>query len=311
MLFLGSFVFVVAVCLFLLFWHARQVWNARLAEHKARVRRVHGCIECGSVIDPESFLFRCGVCKEDTTLCVSCFHSDCDFVKKHEHRGQWHRDFVNMEVQWRPPVPLTLPNVVREAFWQWKERPLLQTAGSDKWMSYEEVGLKVAGIVKRLHKLGLRAGDRVLLNTQSIPSFYLLQWACFRSALVAVPLSSDSPEDHVRAVVRLCEPRLVFSTSGRVVWEANHSFILWTKEEDVLAVREASPWWSPPIPCPGPDDLAMLLPTSGTTGVPKLVMFTDQMMTRAAALGTKQGNDMVLLAYQNLRQANEKRLFVV
>ncbi len=270
----------------------------RLAEHRQRSRRIFGCLECGKEIVPPARLLRCGECREDTTLCLRC-GPKCAFGQKHAH-DEWHVDRVNLEVAWRVPSPLSLPNVLSESFRQWGERELLCDAADDgKWLSYAEVGRQVEAAGWHLvRELGLVPGDRVVLHAPSRPSFYLLQWACFRAGLVAVPVAERAPSEHVAQLIGLAEPRLVFSVIGNV---AQGSYVLWGEQDlnRVVGARHRPL----PIPRVAPDDLALLLPTSGTTGVPKLVCFTDAMMSRCASAVPKQGSDMVLLAYQPLRQA--------
>jgi hypothetical protein len=281
-----------------LLWRKHVARANALAEHRSLSRKIYGCLECGKEIVPPSHLLRCGVCREETTLHVACLHSN--FARSHPHSA-WCKDMVVLEKRWVVPSPLSLPNVVRTALAFWHERQLLQTVGDEQWLSYGDVELKVNSIAHcLLVELGLQQEDRVVLVSPSVPAFYLLQWACFRVGIVPVPINADSPSSHVSAIIKLAEPKLVFCTTGRVK-EDECPCQFWSSEEKVMGISENPARLA--VPSIDPDATAMLLPTSGTTGVPKLVIFTDSMMSRTATSVPKQGNEMVLLAYQNLRQA--------
>lgn len=280
---------------------SRRERAAQIAEHRSLSRRIYGCLECGVEIIPPGRLLRCGQCREETTLCLACGLGS-SFAKKHAH-SDWHRDLVVLEKRWVVPEPLSLPNVMRSSFLFWRDRQLLQSVEwGDEWMSYEAVGKKVDAVAAHLVlDLGIKPGDRVFLCSPSVPAFYILEWACFSAGLVAVPVNADTPAEHLAVILRLSEPKLVFCTTGRL-GAADGAFVLWTREEDVMSVGNTLSRRLP-LPETQPDSVAMLLPTSGTTGVPKLVVFTDQMLSRAASIIPKQANEMVLLAYQTLRQA--------
>jgi fatty acid CoA ligase FadD9 len=300
-------VVVLAPVVAALLW-AAWIWIARvkerqrrLAEHRGRSRRIFGCLECGVEIVPPAVLLRCGVCREDSTLCLRCGLGS-PFGRAHPH-DDWHEDTVSLETAWRVPQPLSLPNVMANAFAQWGERPLLCDAETERWMSYAEVGHRVDVLARHmLHDLGLVPGDRVVVHAPSRPSFYLVQWACFRAALVPVPVAERTPAGQVAELIRLSEPRVVFSLQDNVV---PGGFALWRSEEELDEIFAASQRLTGPLPVAASsgESLAMLLPTSGTTGTPKLVCFTDAMLARTASQIPKQGSEMVLLAYQPLRQA--------
>ena len=150
--------------------------------------------------------------------------------------------------------------------------------------------------------LNLQAGDRVILHVGATREFYLLQWACFRYGFVAVPLHASASSQHLEHIINICIPKVVFSDSSfEYLRNAEFAFL---QPGDVYKMAEMFPT-KQFVPCwiPAPDDLSMLLPTSGTTGIPKLVEFTDAMMSRPGKHCSRHGSDMILLSYTPLRQA--------
>lgn len=147
-----------------------------LIVHRSRTRRVFGCIACGCEIVPPSLLWRCGMCKEETTLCNACHGEPCLWIRGHQHKC-WHNDQVDLELPFVPPTTLSLHSVMRECFVQWSSRRLLQLPGDGKFLTYAQVGAQCSAIAWALVRdMGLSKGDVVVIHEGSTRDFYV---SCF------------------------------------------------------------------------------------------------------------------------------------
>ncbi len=157
----------------------------------------------------------------------------------------------------------------------------------------------VASTAGLLRAAGARRGDRVMLTASTSPP-YLLCWLAVTSlGAVAVAVNPRGSAAELTGLIRQVEPRLLVTdteAAGQVAaarpgggpadghWPPAAPF------PPVCDVHQLIPpdWDSPPamtaaarsarLPdaAVGPDDLAVLIPTSGTTGRSKLVMQTHR-----------------------------------
>jgi carnitine-CoA ligase len=157
----------------------------------------------------------------------------------------------------------------------------------------------VAGTAARLQAAGARRGDRVLLTASTSPP-YLLCWLALTSlGAVAVAVNPRSSAAELAGLIRQVEPRLLV-TDAQVadqVASARHGGgpadgdrPAATPFPPVVDVQQLIPadWNSAaamaekarsarlPDAAVRPDDIAVLIPTSGTTGQSKLVMQTHR-----------------------------------
>ncbi len=157
----------------------------------------------------------------------------------------------------------------------------------------------VAQTAERLQAAGARPGDRVMLTASTSPP-YLLCWLAVTSlGAVAVAVNPRSSVAELAGLIRQVEPRLLVTdaeVADQVAAARNDRGLVdagWprtTPFPPVVDVDELIPrdWNSPaamanaaksarlPTAAVGPDDVAVLIPTSGTTGRSKLVMQTHR-----------------------------------
>ncbi len=158
------------------------------------------------------------------------------------------------------------------------ERTYLRVGDRD--YSYQEVAAAADGAGAGLLGLGLEPGDRVIIAMRDRPEFVFTFWGAIKAGLVPVPVaqglsSSDIQfmltDSEARAVV--CDPSTVASImpavgeTGAACMIAGGEAAGARRWEEVcgrpaaLAAAETEP-----------DDIALWLYTSGTTGLPKAVM---------------------------------------
>jgi crotonobetaine/carnitine-CoA ligase len=169
----------------------------------------------------------------------------------------------------RVSVPDTIPELLDEAVAADPSRVWLHTDG--RTFTFAEAHALVERAASAMARLGARPGDIVLVTARNTPE-YLFAWlaaACSGAIVAAVnPLAG---EHELLALHEQVRPRLVVTDSEApaAIRETGVS----TTDVAALYAEAAGP--APPRR-PGPDDVAALIPTSGTTGRSKLVTQTHR-----------------------------------
>ncbi|MBC7312883.1 MAG: malonyl-CoA synthase [Rhizobium sp.] len=143
-----------------------------------------------------------------------------------------------------------------------------------------------------LEMLGVRPGDRVAVQVEKSPEALMLYLACIRVGAVYLPLNTAYTLAELDYFIGDAEPRLVVCTpSARAGMEriaVSHGAHVETLDEAgggslaELARDEAADFLDAER---GPDDLAAILYTSGTTGRSKGAMLThDNLLSNAVTL---------------------------
>lgn len=151
---------------------------------------------------------------------------------------------------------------------------------------------KVAQNVCALQALGVQAGDRVAVHVTKSPEALALYAACIQSGAVFLPLNTAYTPFELEyfvgdsgAALFLCDPSEAEALSGIA---AANGCTLHTLAADgsgsFIELVEGQPTTAP-VADRGPDDLAALLYTSGTTGRSKGAMLTqDNLLSNAGSL---------------------------
>ena len=143
-------------------------------------------------------------------------------------------------------------------------------------VTYAEVGRRIEKVQEILTGAGLRAGDKVALLSSNMPNWGVCYFAVTSAGMVAVPILPDfSGEEldmiiaHSEAKALLVSDRLFTKLSKQTIERLN--VVVRTKNLGVIAQRVRG---EGTMAVPKPDDLAVIIYTSGTTSKPKGVMLT-------------------------------------
>ena len=144
-----------------------------------------------------------------------------------------------------------------------------------RW-SYTDIWESAGRIAALLQARGLNKGDRAIIWGPNCPQWVVSLFGCLRAGVIAVPIDLRSPREFVENVASRVEARLSFVSRVTPSYHAE----LGIPEIDFEDIEPLSENMPPPRSMNiGPDDLAEIMFTSGTTGDPKGVMLTHRNIT--------------------------------
>jgi crotonobetaine/carnitine-CoA ligase len=159
--------------------------------------------------------------------------------------------------------------------------------------SVREIETAANRVAHGLARRDILAGDRVGVMLDHHPDHVIVFFALAKLGAVMVPLNVHLRGASLEHLLRdgdlaslivearfaeTVQPILQTTPVGRVIWRENPA----GSETDDFAALLADPESAPPRHEVAPDDIAVILYTSGTTGLPKGVLLTDRMVRVAA-----------------------------
>ena len=207
-------------------------------------------------------------------------------------------------------------------------------------LTYADLHAQALRLAARLHALGVRKGDRVVVNMQNCPQMVVAHYAILRANAVVVPVNPMNRSEELKHYITDPQARVAITTgdlAGELATASNaleagqglqHLIVTQFSDafdptpevladmppawRDWLSTRHALPGlnggtaidWTvamadpgaggsataPPALDVGPDDLAVLPYTSGTTGLPKGCMHPHRTLMHNAVAGAFWGN---------------------
>ncbi|MEU0052605.1 amino acid adenylation domain-containing protein [Streptomyces sp. NPDC006309] len=191
-----------------------------------------------------------------------------------------------------PTVPGWAQALVRAAERDHGDIVHVHADGSETRRSYASLITEASRVLAGLRRAGLRPGDRVILQCDATQDFLAVLWGCVLGGFVAVPLTVPASYTTPSAALTKLEgiwrmlgrPWTVCSAAlepglrdlaARQDWPG----LRLTNADALRDAPEDRDWYAA-----RPDDLVLMLMTSGSTGLPKAVRLTHRnVLTRSAA----------------------------
>ncbi len=198
--------------------------------------------------------------------------------------------------------PRPKPGTLNELFFSALERDLpdaLRFKRDGKWVpiSHRELAERVRHVARGLQSLGASAGDRVALLSENRPEWAIADFACLTARLVDVPVYPTLPADQAVHVLRDSGAIAIFvSTTAQArkiesirqelpALKTVISFVPTGGHADMTLAeleargsqgetQETIDAYRADAFTAQPDDLATIIYTAGTTGIPKGVMLS-------------------------------------
>ncbi|KAK4052756.1 hypothetical protein OIV83_002043 [Microbotryomycetes sp. JL201] len=201
--------------------------------------------------------------------------------------------------------------------------------GSKEWIIYEnerytyaQGGERVAEIASMLyHRFGCRKGDRIAICSRNLPEFAFLFEACHVLGCVIVCVNAWLSQEAFEHCAKIATPRLLVVDSDRlkmttpaledIKWAGSTSAVLALRvpnpPEGILSfsseleqhLQSGSVPKAPMVDIK-PEDVATILFTSGTTGLPKGVIGTNRQYVSCLINSTFSGARAILRRGEDL-----------
>lgn len=179
----------------------------------------------------------------------------------------------------------TLADVIPNSAKKYGERDYIGTkvAGKYRWITYGEFDIRMRKLRSAIHKMGIGRGDSVAIIANNSVQFALAAYATYGLAAVFVPMYEVQKIDDWNFILRESNAKMLFVSNASIKKQIedlklpNLKHILVIEptageksvddiidaEEDLLEAQDVQP-----------EDIADILYTSGTTGMPKGVILT-------------------------------------
>ncbi len=161
------------------------------------------------------------------------------------------------------------------------KRTALSFVDGGQRYTYSEMRAKVMELGHLFSRYSLSAGDRIAILSQNMPNWTISLFSIVSFGRVAVPILPDSSENEVSNILRHSECKAIF-ISQRMRQKLSDEFLKKMSlviDMDTLEIiyKDDSEFtcdgWGKE---PSPDDLAMIIYTSGTSGKAKGVMLSHR-----------------------------------
>jgi len=201
----------------------------------------------------------------------------------------------------KDPAELTIPQILDKSFDLFAELPCMAFAGEEP-LDFNTIREKKIWLSAKLLSFNIQKGDRIAILGDNSPHWVITYLAVTSIGAVAVPILNGFPEADIRHIIRNSECKAIFIAENYIskIEELEDSelgliFSLQDFREkhlkkvkkrkldkDILKfIRGEKTDYdlkklTDSFPKPGPDDLAAIIFTSGTTGHSKGVMLTHK-----------------------------------
>ncbi|MFI3319950.1 MAG: AMP-binding protein [Rikenellaceae bacterium] len=144
-------------------------------------------------------------------------------------------------------------------------------------VTYKEVGERIAQVQQTLREAGLSSGDKVVILSSNMPNWGVCYFAVTTAGMVAVPILPDFSNEELDMLIAHSEAKALLVSDKlytRISKEVIESLNIVIRTKNLLTLRKKEGVEEGTTTPPKPQDLAVILYTSGTTSKPKGVMLT-------------------------------------
>lgn len=170
----------------------------------------------------------------------------------------------------------TLIELLDTSVKQWANVPALRMQSDEPWSwTYAELQDASRRVATYLHEAGIKQGDRVVIWGASRPEWVAAFFGIQLIGGIVIPLDIRSAEDFFLRIVEQTQPSYIFVGKDQqpAIGRATAPY---TRLEELRQLIEGYAPYSEDAHVVGPDDIAELVFTSGTTGNPKGVILTHK-----------------------------------
>lgn len=145
----------------------------------------------------------------------------------------------------------------------------------DERLTFHELEHRVVRVASALIGMQMPPGSRIALLTPACCAVYELLFGCAMAGMILVPLNWRLSPREIAQIIADADPALV------IVHSSHSTLIAEAQASEIMILDEGYPTWRDSagvaeLPLLDPDVTALILYTSGTTGLPKGVMLSQR-----------------------------------
>ncbi len=176
---------------------------------------------------------------------------------------------------------ITLKDLLRQSAQKFNDNLAFQIKRDEKYVkyTYSDVEKFATGLIAKLKSLGIRKDDKVAILSENRPEWPISYLAVTGMGAVAVPLDALGTEYDLKGIIAHSEAKgvIVSDKFFDFIKSAETLKFIISMDKDFEGLEAgASADYGYDV---SPDDLAAIVYTSGTTGIPKGVMLTHKNIT--------------------------------